>query len=91
MANKTEETNYQKEKQEAFYYKVEQLEELVMNQQRALKMANNLLDLKSKLVELSEEEVEIYKKECKRLRRSLIISGIIFAVLAVLNLTCLLF
>ena len=62
-----------KESQESFYYKVEQLEDLVMNQQRALKMANELLDMKSRLVELCEEETEIYKAENKRLRKSLII------------------
>ena len=67
--------------------KVEMLEDLATKQDQALRMANNLLDLKGKLVELCEEEVEIYKKENKRLRRSLIISGIIFAVLAVINLT----
>ena len=71
--------------------KVEMLEDLATKQDQALRMANNLLDLKGKLVELCEEEVEIYKKENKRLRRSLIISGIIFAVLAVINLTRLLF
>ena len=70
--------------------KVEMLEDLATKQDQALRMANNLLDLKGKLVELCEEEVEIYKKENKRLRRSLIISGIIFAVLAVINLTRLL-
>jgi hypothetical protein len=70
--------------------KVEMLEDLATKQDQALRMANNLLDLKGKLVELCEEEVEIYKKENKRLTRSLIISGIIFAVLAVINLTRLL-
>jgi regulator of replication initiation timing len=80
-----------KSDQESFYHKVEMLEDLVQRQQKALQMANNLLDLKDKLVELCEEEVEIYKTENKRLRKSLIISGIIFAVLAVLNLARLLF
>jgi hypothetical protein len=80
-----------KSDQESFYHKVEMLEDLVQRQQKALQMANNLLDLKGKLVELCEEEVEIYKTENKRLRKSLIISGIIFAVLAVLNLARLLF
>ena len=83
MANQNQE--------ESIVYKIQLLEELVERQQKTLMMANNLLDIKSRLVELCEEEVEIYKKECKRLRRSLIISGIIFAVLAVLNLTRLLF
>jgi len=76
---------------ESFYYKVEQLEELVQRQQKALEMANHLLDLKGKLVDLCEEEVELYKAENKRLRKSLIISGVIFALLAVINLTRLLF
>jgi hypothetical protein len=71
--------------------KVEMLEDLATKQDQALRMANNLLDLKSKLVELCEEEVEFYKRSNKRLTRSLIISGIIFAVLAVINLTRLLF
>ena len=80
-----------KSEKESFYYKVEQLEDLVQRQQKALQMANNLLDLKGRLVELCEEEVELYKAENKRLRKSLIISGIIFALLAVINLTRLLF
>lgn len=63
-----------KSEKESFYYKVEQLEELVQKQQKALEMATNLLDLKGKLVDLCEEEVEIYKKEYKRLRRSLLIA-----------------
>jgi len=83
MANQNQE--------ESIVYKIQLLEELVERQQKTLMMANNLLDIKSRLVELCEEETEVYKKECKRLRRSLIISGIIFAVLAVLNLTRLLF
>jgi len=80
-----------KSEKESFYYKVEQLEDLVQRQQKALEMANNLLDMKGRLVELCEEEIEIYKKECKRLRKSLIISGVIFALLAVINLTRLFF
>jgi hypothetical protein len=53
--------------------KVEMLEDLATKQDQALRMANNLLDLKSKLVELCEEEVEFYKRSNKRLTRSLII------------------
>jgi len=72
-------------------HKVEMLEDLAAKQNKALGMANGLLDLKDQLVRLCEEETEFYKRENKRLRRSLIISGVIFAVLAVLNLTRLLF
>jgi hypothetical protein len=80
-----------KQNEEAFYHKVTALEELVNRQQRALEMASELLDMKGKLIELCEEEIELYKTENKRLRTSLIISGIIFALLAVINLTRLLF
>lgn len=55
-------------------HKVEMLEDLAAKQNKALGMANGLLDLKGKLVDLCEEEVEIYKKEYKRLRRSLLIA-----------------
>ena len=71
--------------------KVEMLEDLAAKQNKALGMANGLLDLKDQLVRLCEEETEFYKRENKRLTRSLIISGIIFAMLAVINITRLLF
>jgi hypothetical protein len=87
MANQNKSNQNQ---EESIVYKIQLLEELVERQQKTLMMANNLLDIKSRLVELCEEEVEIYKKECKRLRRSLIISGVIFALLAIINLTRLL-
>jgi hypothetical protein len=47
--------------------KLEMLEELAINQDKALKAADQLLNLKTKLVELCEEEVEIYKKQNKKL------------------------
>jgi hypothetical protein len=76
--------------QDSFFHKVGELENLTKRQQKALEMASELLDMKDKLIALCEEETELYKKENKRLRRSLIISEIIFVVLAVLNLTRLL-
>jgi hypothetical protein len=78
-----------KSEKDSFYYKVEQLEDLVMNQQRALKMANNLLDLKGKLVDLCEEEVEIYKAENKRLKKSLIIFGVALILNLIIHLVSL--
>jgi hypothetical protein len=75
-----------KETQESFYYKVEKLEDLVINQQKALEMADELLDMKSRLIELCEEETEFYKTENKRLTRSLIISAVLFAIVAVMNI-----
>lgn len=74
-----------KETQESFYYKVEQLENLIIDQQKALKMADELLDMKSALIELCEEETEFYKTKNKRLTRSLMISAVLFAILGVIN------
>lgn len=74
-----------RESQESFYYKVEQLENLIIDQQKALKMADELLDMKSTLIELCEEETEFYKTKNKRLTRSLMISAVLFAILGVID------
>ena len=57
-------------------HKVEMLEDLAEKQNEALAMANGLLDLKDQLVRLCEEETEFYKRQNKRLTRSLIICGV---------------
>lgn len=80
----------QEDQEEAIVYKVQLLEELSERQQRLLGIANEIIDGKNRLIELCELEIELYRRENKRLIRSLIISGVIFAVLAVLNLTRLL-
>jgi hypothetical protein len=80
----------QKEQKEPIVYKVELLEELIERQQRLLTIANEIIDGKNRLIELCELEIELHRRENKRLRTSLIISGIIFALLAVINLTRLL-
>ena len=66
--------------------KLEALEDLVSKQNKALEMANDLLDLKDQLIKVCEEETELYKSENKRLRRSLMISAIFFAIIAVINI-----
>ena len=67
-------------------HKVEMLEDLAAKQNEALAMANGLLDLKDQLVRLCEEETEFYKRQNKRLTRSLMISAILFAILGVMNI-----
>ena len=67
-------------------HKVEMLEDLAQKQNKALGMANGLLDLKDQLVRLCEEETEFYKRQNKRLTRSLMISAILFAILGVMNI-----
>jgi hypothetical protein len=66
--------------------KVEMLEDLAAKQNKALGMANGLLDLKDQLVRLCEEETEFYKRSNKRLTRSLMISAVLFAIVAVMNI-----
>jgi hypothetical protein len=66
---------------------VELLEDLIVNQSKLLALAAEIIEGKNRLIELCEMETEIYKRESKRLTTSLIISGVIFAVLAVINLT----
>lgn len=60
--------------------------ELVEGQQRALDMANNLLDMKSKLVELCEEEVEIYKRNNVNLYRTVICLSVLLVISAFLHI-----
>lgn len=66
--------------------KLESLEDLAIQQNKALGMANGLLDLKDQLITLCEEETEFYKRQNKRLTRSLMISAILFAIVAVMNI-----
>ena len=70
----------------ALLEKLEMLEELAINQDKALKTADQLLNLKTKLVELSEEEVEIYKKQSKRLTAISIISFAFSSIVILVNL-----
>ena len=71
-------------------YKVEMLEDLTAKQSNALGIANDLIDLKDRLVRLYEEETEVYKRHSKRLTRSLMISAVLFTIVAVINIVCLL-
>lgn len=66
--------------------RLKMLDDLVTKQNKALEIANHLLDLKDELIRLSEEETELYKKENKILTRSLMISAILFALLGVMSI-----
>lgn len=64
-------------------YRTQMLEELVTKQLESLEIAKELLDMKSRLVELCEQETEIYKsanqyfeQENKKLSKSLLIASI---------------
>ena len=71
-------------------YNVEMLEDLTAKQSNALGIANDLIDLKDRFVRLYEEETEVYKRHNKRLTRSLMISAVLFTIVAVINIVCLL-
>lgn len=73
-------------KDEALLHKLEMLEELAINQDKALKTADQLLNLKTKLVELCEEEVEIYKKQNKKLTAISIIALAFSSIVILVNL-----
>lgn len=70
----------------ALLQKLEMLEELAINQDKALKTADQLLNLKTKLVELCEEEVEIYKKQNKKLAAMSITSLAFSSIVILVNL-----
>jgi hypothetical protein len=70
----------------ALLHKLEMLEELAINQDKALKTADQLLNLKTKLVELCEEEVEIYKKQNKKLTAISIIALAFSSIVILVNL-----
>lgn len=78
------------QEEEPIVYKVQLLEELAQKQERLLVIANEIIDGKNKLIELCELQIDIYKLENKRLKRSLMISAVLFAIVAIINITRLL-
>lgn len=73
--------------EEKIIHKVRLLEELVESQTRTLDTANTIIDMKNRMIELYQKELDLYRRENNRLTTSLIISGVLFAILGVLNLT----
>ena len=51
--------------------KLEALDDLLTKQDRALKLANEIISMKNRLIELCEEETEFYKRLNKKARRAL--------------------
>jgi len=65
-----------KQEEEPIVRKVELLEDLMQRQQRLLGIANEIIDGKNRLIELSELEIELYRAQNKRLTTILIVSTI---------------
>ena len=72
----------QEDQEEAIVYKVQLLEELSERQQRLLGIANEIIEMKTRLVELCEREIEIHRRENSRLQR--VVFGL--CVVLILNL-----
>ena len=72
--------------EEAIIYKVQLLEDLVERQQKTLGMATDIIGMKNTLIELCEEEVELYRAQNKRLTRSLIICGVVLILNVIVHL-----
>lgn len=78
-------------KQDPIVYKIEVLEGLIQRQQGLLETSNRIIDMKTRLVELCEEEAAIYRRENQRLKIMFIASLItIITVSSVLILSLLL-
>lgn len=48
---------------------IEAMENLVASQDKTLKVANEIITMKNRMIELCELEIELYKKQNKRLLR----------------------
>ena len=75
-----------KQEEEPIVRKVQLLEDLMQRQQRLLGIANEIIDGKNRLIELSELEIDLYKRQNKRLGRSLVICGVILILNVIVHL-----
>lgn len=69
-----------------FFHRMDELENLVKRQQRALEMATDLLKLKDELLDLTEQQVDLYKQQNKRLTRSLWICSAWMILMLIISL-----
>lgn len=69
---------------------IEKLTQLVETQDKALKTAKGIISLKNKLIEICEQETDLYRKENRILKKSLMICGVILVIDAILSFTQLL-
>jgi len=76
----------QKEQEEPIVYKVQLLEDLVARQEKLLTTAREIIDGKSRLIELCELETDIYRRENVRLQRSVFILAIVLTFSSIAHL-----
>ena len=74
--------------EEALMYRLQLLENLVESQDKTLKLDNQLISMKSRLLELSEERIRLYERENLTLKIictvALVTLSIVFIVLGIL-------
>jgi hypothetical protein len=74
------------DQEEPIVYKVQLLEDLVVRQEKLLTTAREIIDGKSRLIELCELETDIYKRENVRLQRSVFILAIVLTFSSIAHL-----
>jgi len=79
------------ESNKSFFYERNTLQELVQKQQQALDIADELLTLKTQLVEICDKETQFYKLQNIKLRKILKILIISFAITLVSSIIGLIF
>ena len=78
-----------KQEEEPIVYKVELLEDLIQRQQGLLRLSDEIIDRKNRLIELWELETYLYKRQNKRLVRSLIICGVVLILNVIIHIVSL--
>lgn len=78
-----------KKQEKDIIHTVQLLEDLVKTQEQLLQTANEIIVMKTKLVKLSESQVEIYKEENSKLKISLtfsLVSNLVFIAITLISL-----
>lgn len=78
-----------KKQEKDIIHTVQLLEDLVKTQEQLLQTANEIIVMKTKLVKLSESQVEIYKEENSKLKISLtfsLVCSLVFIAITLISL-----
>lgn len=66
---------------------IEQLRLLAMSQDEALKTAKEIIDLKNQLIKLCEQETALYKRQVRRLMKTVFWLTVCLGICAVVSLS----
>jgi len=65
---------------------LEKLEELVRGQQRAMHMANEIISMKDRYIELCEQETDFYKKQAVKHGKIVIVLSVLLTISLLMQL-----